>query len=110
MINLIKSGLKKKHKTVRVAIELTCHWRQQLYTSLLLIYHLSNSLTGMEPHTATTNQPEDSKEKKITIEKNIRKQPGIAKFWRKSVKIGIRSDFLVMFSSARPKELLKEKE
>ena len=29
---------------------LTCNWRQQLYVSLL--YHLTNSLIEIEPHTA----------------------------------------------------------
>ena len=44
--------MNQKHKEVRAAIKLTSHWKQQLYTSLQLIYHLTNSLTEMKPQTA----------------------------------------------------------
>ena len=39
------------------------------------MYHLTNSLTEIKPHTAITNQPEDSKD--ITIEKEYYKESNL---------------------------------
>ena len=49
-------------------MKLTCHsiWRQHLYINLqsILITYKVVPWTGPEAHTATTNQPEERKEKR----------------------------------------------
>ena len=55
--------LKKKHKKVMAPNKLTYHWSWQLHISLQFLWSLTTSLTEIEPQTAITNQPEESKEK-----------------------------------------------
>ena len=67
---------------------------------------LTSSLIEIEPHTAITNQPEESKEKdndrknirKVTLNSNILKNKPEDR----------DSNFLVVFSSSKPKELLRK--
>ena len=67
--------------------------------SVKVVYYLTSSLTETEPHTAITNQPEESKEN-IAIEKNVRKVTWNSKILRNNSK-DRDSNFVVMFSSSK---------